>query len=198
MNEKLIQGFSDYYIATSCGDIYSTKWKKPKKLKPQRASQSAKGYYQVRLFSKQYKKGKLQYVHRLIYETFVDDIPEGYEIDHKDGDTTNNDISNLQIIKPRDNKLKYYKGKDIHWREHRDEFIKKYEELGTMKKVAEHFNIAITAVNRVIKDTMHKWNHQTKKFETVRFSDIDDEYTREDRRGSKFHLKRKLEKNELV
>tara|TARA_R100001460_G_scaffold99178_1_gene142357 strand:+ start:1049 stop:1645 length:597 start_codon:yes stop_codon:yes gene_type:complete len=198
MNEKLIQGYQDYYIATSGGDIYSTKWKKAKKLKPQKASQSAKGYYQVRLFSKQYKKGRLQYVHRLIYETFVGDIPEGYEIDHKDGDTTNNDISNLQIIKPRDNKLKYYKGKDIHWRQYRDEFIQKYEELGTMQKVAKHYGIALTAVHRVIKDTMHKWNYKTKKFQTVRFSDIDDEYTRDDRRGSKYHLKRKIKKNELV
>ncbi len=198
MNEKLIEGYQDYYIATSDGDIYSTKWKKPKKLKPQKASQSAKGYYQVRLFSKQYKKGKLQYIHRLIYETFIGDIPEGHEIDHIDGDTTNNEISNLQIIKPRDNKLKYYKGKDIHWREHRDEFIKKYEELGTMEKVANHYGIHLNAVHRVIKDTLHKWNYKTQKFQTVRFSDIDDEYTREDRRGSKFHLKRKLKNNELV
>jgi len=196
--EKLIEGYQDYYIATSNGDIYSTKWKRAKKLKPQKASQSIKGYYQVRLFSKEYKKGKLQYIHRLIYETFIGEIPDGHEIDHIDGDTTNNEISNLQTIKPRDNKLKYYKGRDIHWRQYRDEFIKKYEELGTMEKVAKHYGIHLNAVHRVIKDTLHKWNYKTKKFETVRFSDIDDEYTREDRRGSKFHLKRKLKNNELV
>lgn len=196
--EKLIQGYQDYYIATTEGDIYSSKWKKPIKLKPQKASQSAKGYYQVRLFSKQFKKGKLQYIHRIIYETFVGDIPDGYEIDHIDGDTTNNEISNLQIIKPRDNKLKYYKGKDIHWRQYRDDFIKTYEELGTLKKVAKHYDIGMNTVHRVIKDTMHKYNYTTRKFETVSFSGIDDEYTREDFRASKYHKKRKIKNNELV
>ena len=65
-----IEGYNKYKI-TREGEVYSSMWGKPKALKPQKASQSKKGYYQVRLFNKEYKRGKLQYIHRLVYETFV-------------------------------------------------------------------------------------------------------------------------------
>lgn len=35
---------------------------------------------------------------RLKYLTFIGDIPEGYTIDHIDGDTLNNDIRNLRAV----------------------------------------------------------------------------------------------------
>lgn len=33
-------------------------------------------------------------------------VPEGYEVDHKDNDKTNDDINNLQILTEEDNRLK--------------------------------------------------------------------------------------------
>lgn len=42
--------------------------------------------------------GKTHIIPRLIYESVHGAIPEGYVIHHKDGDITNNRISNLEIV----------------------------------------------------------------------------------------------------
>jgi len=63
-----------------------------------------------------------KYVHRLVYETFVGAIPNGYEINHKDGNKVNNELSNLELCTHKDNIIHSYKvlkrktlrGKD-HW-----------------------------------------------------------------------------------
>jgi len=178
-----IENYNGKYTITKEGIVTSYVYPKPRKLKPQKASQSKKGYYQVRLFSKEHKKGKLQYVHRLVYETFVDKIPEGIDVDHIDGDTSNNNLDNLQLLTPRDNKVKGYKGKDIYWRDYRDEFIKLYIKLGTYKKVAAEFGINQNVVFRVIKNLYHKKNYKTGRYQSEKFHmDLDDKWTRGDRR----------------
>ena len=148
--ETDILGYNGNYTLTKSGDVFSYKYKKKRKLKPQKVSQSTKGYYQVRLFGdKGDLKGRLQYVHRLVYQTLIGDIPEGKEIDHIDGDTTNNSVENLQLLTPRENKVK---GLDKNWRPYRKKFIKDYQKLGT--------------------------NFMTGKYETHRFnSEFSDYYT---------------------
>jgi len=174
-----IDGYKNY-IVTSTGYVISNKQYKPRILRPQKASQSKKGYYQIRLFNKEYPKGRLQYLHRLVYESFVGEIPKGKEIDHIDGDTTNNDISNLQLLGPRENKLK---GIDYNWRPHRNEFIEAYEKYGTYKKVAEALDVNINIVYRVIKDVLHRWDWTDKVYKTTRFNpELQDKYTEVDRR----------------
>ena len=175
--EKEIIGYEGKYTLNEKGDVFSYKWKKKKKLKPQKASQSIKGYYQVRLFlpSGDYK-GKLQYVHRLMYQNYIGDIPEGKEIDHIDGDTKNNSVENLQLLTPRENKVKGVKGKDIYWRDYRDEFIEHYKKLGTYMKVAEVYGINHNIVYRVIKDVMHKKDWRTGKYHSVRFNPTFNDY----------------------
>lgn len=42
-------------------------------------------------------RNKNHYVHRLVAEAFIDDIPEGYVINHKDYDRSNNCVDNLEI-----------------------------------------------------------------------------------------------------
>lgn len=39
-----------------------------------------------------------EYLHRAVWEYHYGDIPEGYEVHHKDEDKTNNSPSNLQIL----------------------------------------------------------------------------------------------------
>lgn len=55
------------------------------------------GYRTVRLFN---KDGVMKqfYLHRLIWEAFNGEIPEGYEIDHIDGDRQNCALSNLRAV----------------------------------------------------------------------------------------------------
>ena len=44
-----------------------------------------------------------EYIHRLVYKTFVGEIPEGYEIHHLDFDKSNNNLSNLKLVTPLEN-----------------------------------------------------------------------------------------------
>lgn len=45
-----------------------------------------------------YHRFRNKYVHRLVYEAFIGDIPEGMTVDHEDGNKQNNHVSNLQIM----------------------------------------------------------------------------------------------------
>ena len=55
-----------------------------------------------------YTKVGMQYVHRIVWETFVDDIPAGMVIDHKKNNPQDNSISNLQCVTHSENtKLVY-------------------------------------------------------------------------------------------
>lgn len=47
--------------------------------------------------------GKNHYVHRLVAEAFIGDIPEGMAINHKDYNRQNNSVENLEICTVREN-----------------------------------------------------------------------------------------------
>jgi hypothetical protein len=42
-------------------------------------------------------------VHRIIYETFIGEIPDGYEIDHVDTHKDNNSLDNLKLVTHTEN-----------------------------------------------------------------------------------------------
>lgn len=54
------------------------------------------------------KKGKKKYVHVLVAEAFIGECPEGYQVDHVDGDKSNNDLSNLEYVSKRENDRRTY------------------------------------------------------------------------------------------
>lgn len=66
-------------------------------------STSPKGYkfYQLR----ENGKSKTILVSRLVYQKFVGEIPDGYDINHIDGDKSNNHYSNLEAITHHENVL---------------------------------------------------------------------------------------------
>lgn len=57
--------------------------------------------YQI-ITCQQPKKGTVL-VHRLVYETFNGEIPQGYEIDHKDTHKDNNALDNLILCTHKEN-----------------------------------------------------------------------------------------------
>ena len=61
-------------------------------------------------FRRSYRSsGKLQHLwlHKEVWKQSHGEIPEGYHIHHRDGDSTNNDISNLTCLCPRDHALQH-------------------------------------------------------------------------------------------
>ena len=53
---------------------------------------------------KRFKIGEHIYsIHRLVYEAFIGEIPEGMKVDHIDGNRSNNKVSNLRLVTQSDN-----------------------------------------------------------------------------------------------
>ena len=148
-----IKNFPHYEI-TKEGEVISyRRFDKGQILKPQKAAQSRKKYLQVRLFNKEYPNGQLHYIHRLMWETFIGEIPEGMTIDHKDENPHNNVLDNFVLETRRNNSRKYALGvKGFILRDYRDEIIQDYITLGKVDLVAQKWNVGPTAIWRVLKN----------------------------------------------
>lgn len=51
---------------------------------------------------------KCMTIHRIVAETFIESVPKGYEVDHIDGDKSNNNVTNLEIVTHQENMIRYY------------------------------------------------------------------------------------------
>lgn len=72
---------------------------------------NAKGdYFRVILRGPRHSRRSC-YIHRLVWEAFVGEIPKGYIVHHKDGNRQNNSLSNLQLVTTKEHH-------DIHLEEH--------------------------------------------------------------------------------
>ena len=103
---KRLKEFSDYCI-TNTGVLVSYKFNKLKQIQPfSRGKLSERDYQKVHL----YLNGSryVRYIHRLVWETYNGTIPEGYQINHKDLDKTNNHIDNLELVTLQQNIQHYW------------------------------------------------------------------------------------------
>ena len=98
-------------------------------------------------------QGKLYSAHRLVYETFIGEIPDGYIIDHIDGDRQNNSLENLRCITQSENAINAQK--NGHKAQHKvlqydldDNFIKEYP---SFTAAAKEFNVSYAAISSAAK-----------------------------------------------
>jgi hypothetical protein len=126
----------------------------------------AHGYKQVSV------KGKKHYVHRMVAATYLGPCPEGYYVNHKDGDKLNNDIHNLEYVTPGGN-LQHaydtglYKAYDRNGENHpgnklTEEDVKEiltlFEENDlTYTEVASMYGVKRHAISRIIRGL--SWTH---------------------------------------
>lgn len=106
---KDIKGFEGKYQVSNLGRVRSIKRtiinkrgrKQSFKEKIKRPDYSQNGYERVGL----YRKDRMKHyrVAKLVYEAFVGPIPEGMEIDHCNGDNTDNRLCNIRAVSHRDN-----------------------------------------------------------------------------------------------
>lgn len=83
--------FDSDYLISDDGEIWNNKLKKM--LIPSKRNE----YLRASMKNKKYS------IHRLVWETFNGPIPEGYCIDHIDGNRANNSISNLRLTTQSEN-----------------------------------------------------------------------------------------------
>lgn len=89
MRWRPVIGYESVYEVSDKGDV--VRIQTGNRLKP---SIAKNGYYIVALWNK--NKGKSQYIHRIIAETFISNPGNFNTVNHKDGNKLNNDISNLE------------------------------------------------------------------------------------------------------
>jgi hypothetical protein len=102
---KQINGFENYFIDTD-GNVFTDKRGELKKLKP---SKKKTGYLYTNIYwgKKLTERASLR-IHRVVYETFVGPIPEGFVVDHINDIKDDNRLENLQLLTPKENTIKYW------------------------------------------------------------------------------------------
>lgn len=92
---KTIKTFSNYEVS-EFGEVRNASTKKIRKL-----SKNNKGYLQTSLYNGNSRKSVK--IHRIVAQEFIDNPKGKNEVNHKDGDKTNNHISNLEWVTRSEN-----------------------------------------------------------------------------------------------
>lgn len=160
MKGKMITNYPNYTV-TEEGEVFSNAQLKPKLLNPQRVSQNKK-YLQVSLYNEKNKRHPITnqkipdrvYVHRLVWETFMGDIPEQLEVDHIDKDPSNNNINNLRLLEKGEN---ISRGRYERWgysvSDMKDEILDLRKQGYKYREISEKLKLSISAISRIINNS---------------------------------------------
>lgn len=103
---KPILGFIGLYEISDDGQVVriSTHGRRPKAIRRVvRPHRKPNGYYAVDIQRDQQRYRT--YLHRAVWEAFREPIPSGFEINHRDGDRSNNRLDNLELTTSSGNML---------------------------------------------------------------------------------------------
>lgn len=103
---KTIPGFPDYEVST-WGRVFSKKTGRFLK-----QEEHYKGYLRVDLFDVHGERKHFK-VHRLVAEAFIPNPLGKDQINHKDGNNTNNSVTNLEWVTCQENMLKAKELRDL-------------------------------------------------------------------------------------
>jgi hypothetical protein len=119
MNEiwKDVPGYEGIYQVSNLGNVKSLNYQHSGKEKLLKHSKDGRGYYKISL-----SKKKMFKVHQLVAMAFLNHIPNELKlvINHKDFNTLNNNVDNLEIVTNRTNSNRKHlksssKYTGVHW-----------------------------------------------------------------------------------
>lgn len=151
---KPIEGHEDYLI-TPNGMVWSRKmniWMKPGK--------ENGGHLQIKL-----DDNYQPYIHRLVYSTFVGQIPQGFVIHHIDQDPSNNLYTNLKAMTEAEHLSLHHKGKKKgpHSQEHKKKIGLKSKGRKQSEETKEKIRQARLGTKRS-EETKKKLSEKGKKY----------------------------------
>lgn len=88
---KDVKGYEGRYKVSNLGNVKSLLGRKERVLRPLNQS---KGYYKVILYNKGNRENRC--IHRLVAESFISNPENKIDVNHKDGNKHNNNVSNLE------------------------------------------------------------------------------------------------------
>jgi hypothetical protein len=124
------------------------------------------GYPSVVLKNKD--KIDTQYIHKLVCAAFIGPCPQGYQVNHKDFDRTNNHISNLEYVTPSENVRhaidagRIPRGSEHPYAKLSEEDVLAIRKMWNSeqysnKEIGELFNISQAHISNIAKG--EKWRH---------------------------------------
>ena len=165
---KDIKGFEGIYQVSNLGRVKSFCGLKEKILKPKL---TRNGYYQVGLHKNSIRK--FYCVHRLVYEAFNGTIPEGLQVNHTNEVKTDNRLSNLNLMTPKENmnwgtgieRRAKSKSKSILQYDLQDNLIKEYASIYQVERELgfNHSNIVNCCKEKQKTAYDYKWQYKKNK-----------------------------------
>lgn len=101
-----IKDFPDYYV-TDSGDVYSANYRQSGRIKRMVKCRCGGGYLNVCL--RKDNKNYTRLIHRLVAEAFIPNPENKPQINHKNGDKTDNRVKNLEWVTASENEKHSYK-----------------------------------------------------------------------------------------
>ena len=105
---KDVDGYQGLYQVSNFGRVKSLNYNKTGKEKILKHDlvvihHKNRDYIQHQIILHKNGKRKHFLIHRLVYQTFIGEIPNGYQIDHRDNNPQNNKLENLQLLTRSEN-----------------------------------------------------------------------------------------------
>jgi len=97
---KPVKDYEDYYLISNYGALQSLL----KKTIKRSFNKNKKGYYRTNLKCPKTNKKKTVFIHQIVAWTYLDNFENKPQINHKDGNKLNNNVSNLEWVTNQENR----------------------------------------------------------------------------------------------
>lgn len=155
---KDIEGYEGIYQVSNTGKVKSLDrkvWNYIKKGKVLKTHNNGHGYYYVSLHNDK-KVEKHVYIHILVAKAFIPNPNNYTQVNHKDFNKQNNNVSNLEWVSPKQNRLHYRKSKYcVNVEQIKNEKLcnKTFQKIYDNKnKILELYNLGYT-INEIKEET---------------------------------------------